>query len=69
MTTQQLEFEPSEDQLDLIEDHLFLGVKLGVAADENVFLYQQLHKKFSTAKITAAHLDLEKLKWIVTFEI
>lgn len=63
------ELEPSEEQLDIIEDHLLFGAELGVVPDERVFLYKQLHKKFYGAKIVSANLDLKKLKWFVIFEI
>ena len=58
----------SEDQIFMIEEHIFKNVLLEILPSERIRLYELIKKKHPNSKILKAHLDLEKIKWLITLE-
>ena len=58
-----LRIKCSNEQLDVIEDHLLTGAELGVLPDERHWMLAQVRKLHPEAKIKSANLDLENGEW------
>jgi hypothetical protein len=58
----------SEDQIFMIEEHIFKNVLLEILPSERIRLYELIKKKYPNSKILKAHLDLEKIEWLITLE-
>jgi hypothetical protein len=53
----------SEDQLYIIEEHLFTGVQLIMLPTERIMVYEHCKNKFPTKRILSANLNLEDAEW------
>lgn len=53
----------SEDQLYIIEEHVFAGVQLMMLPTERIRVYEFCKQKYPDKKILAANLNLEDAEW------
>lgn len=60
--------DPSEDQMNLIEDHLIFNEEIKIAANERAWIHSCVQKQYRGAKVLNADLDLSCLKWNVSIE-
>lgn len=65
----ELEIPCSPEQEDVIADHLISGSVLGILPDERAWIISYVRKKYPTAKIKSADLDLSEAIWLVQFDI
>lgn len=65
----ELRFSCSEDQLDIIEDHLVFGDELGTPPDERAWIIANVKKQYPTGKVLSADLDVVEGEWFVKVEV
>lgn len=53
----------SEDQLYIIEEHLFTGAQLIMLPTERIRVYEHCKHKYPNKRIRSANLNLEDAEW------
>jgi len=58
----------SQEQIEIILDHLAYGNELGVERDEKIWILNHVKKEHHGNKVLGANLNLGELLWEVTIQ-
>lgn len=65
----ELRFDCSPEQEEVIADHLLLGHELGMQPDERAWILHHVRKVYPGGRVKSADLDLENAQWVVQVEV
>ena len=58
----------SQEQEDVLADHILLGTELGLLPDERAWMMSHAQKAHPGCKIVSADLNIEEAEWTLTLE-
>lgn len=59
----------SQEQIEIIIDHLAYGSELGMERDEKIWILNHVHKNYPGSKVLGANLNQGELLWEVTITV